>query len=822
MRFLISIVVLSLSTAVFAQPREGAGRGGERPNILVEGQVVDSENGLGLEFATVAITNKRDNSIAGGGLTDADGNFSISCSPGPLKAEVDFLGYEKTVIDPIAIDREKMKSGDRKVSLGVIRLSVSNTALGEVEIRAEKSETTFSLDKTVFNVGKDLANKGGTAEEILDNVPSVTVDIEGEVSLRGSTGVRILVDGKPAGLTGNANGLKQIPASTIESIEVITNPSARYEAEGQAGIINIILKKEKRSGFNGSFDVTGGYPLSLGLGANLNYRKGKVNWFVNYGINYRESVGGGKTYQEVYTDTDTLYTNQSSERNRSGFGNTVRGGLDYYFTEKDVLTASVSYRRENDNNENIVRYEDYSNFNDASSPDSSTYRFDPEEERESRLQYSVNYRKEIAGRKHYLNLNASYEDKLEEEFSQFEETITYHATNTDKELLQRNFIDEGSKRWIAKVDYVQPLKGEDHQYEVGINGSFRNIKNDFKVEQQNSAIWEELGAFTNNFNYDETILGAYVQYGNKIDKFSYQIGLRYEWSDILTELSQTNYKNDRSYPGFFPSLFLNYAFNEMNAFQVSYSRRIQRPRFFYLNPFITFTDRRNLFSGNPDLDPEYTDSYEMNWLNKWQKATLSSGIFYRHSTGVIDRVKTFQDGGVIMRPENLNTRDDMGLEMNLSYFGIEWWRVDANASFYRSLTDGTDLDESYEADALTANGRVTNKITLPNKSDLQIRYNFRGPRASIQGNRSAVHSLDLGYSIDFLAKKNATFTLSIRDLLNSRKRMGETFGPNFYQDSEFQWRGRTITGTFSYRINQKKRRSRGSGYGGEQGGEGGF
>ncbi|MEL6123857.1 MAG: TonB-dependent receptor plug domain-containing protein, partial [Bacteroidota bacterium] len=282
MRPLSLLLVLIMGSSLAAQrPTNGRpARGQGQRTLQVKGQIIDQATTMGLEFATVSIFRSGDSTLITGGLADLDGKFSVDTRPGPQYAVVEFIGYDQLIMD-VPIDRQAIRAAGGVIDLGTLALSAEGIELEGVTVRAERSETQFSLDKRVFNVGQDLANQGGSAQDILDNVPSVTVDVEGEVSLRGSNGVRILIDGKPSGLANqdNANGLRAIPANLIESVEVITNPSSRYEAEGMAGIINIILKKDKGSGFNGSFDVNAGYPLQAGLGANVNYRKGNLNWF---------------------------------------------------------------------------------------------------------------------------------------------------------------------------------------------------------------------------------------------------------------------------------------------------------------------------------------------------------------------------------------------------------------------------------------------------------------------------------------------------------------------------------------------------------------
>ena len=785
------------------------------PAITVKGQIVDGVSGAPLEFATLSIYSRRDSSLVSGGITDLEGKFSISTRPGALYMDAEFIGYEASRFD-IPIDRDQVRAGNREIDMGVLSLSTGSIQLEGVEVRAERSETEFSLDKRVFNVGKDLANRGGTAEDILDNVPSVTVDIEGQVSLRGSSGVRMLINGRPSGLIGadNANGLRSIPANMIEKVEVITNPSARYEAEGMAGIINIILKKETGSGFNGALNATGGVPGRAGAGANLNYRKGNLNWFVNYGLNYRSNPGFGYSYQESYRPDETFIQEQDRDSERTGLSNTVRFGIDIIPSDKETITGALSYRRSDEDNFSSLIYSDYIDDYPANLIRRTT-RTDDQLEDESDLEYSINYRKEFSSRNHVFRATLSYEDNTETQSSDFLEVAQDFIGVEVADLVQQSYNEEKNGDWLFQIDFERPL-GEDHKYEVGMRSTLRDIRNDYLVEELQDGVFINLEGLSNNFIYDENVHAAYAIYGNKINKFSFQLGMRGEYSDVVTELVQTDEINDRDYLNFFPSTHLNYELPANNAIQISYSRRIRRPRFWDLNPFFTFSDSRNTFSGNPNLDPELTDSYEFGHIKYWDNTTISGSFFYRHTEGVIERLLTFNpDGTTNRQPQNLSTRDDYGLELTFQYSGLDWLRLDGNANFFRTQTDGGNVDASLQADDITWFGRMTSRFTFWEGSDLQVRFNYRAPRESTQGRRKAIASLDIGWSKDIL-NKQGTLTLSIRDVFNSRRYAGTTIGENFFRDSEFRRRNRTANVAFSYRINQKKQRSRGQrGGGGE-------
>ncbi len=833
--FFLGLAILFLAQNLLAQndpSKRRNGMGGGPPAKILSGTILDKGDNKPLEFATISIISARNNELVNGTITDETGKFSLKVRGRKFTVKVEFISYEPYVSDPITLEK-----GQQAFDLGNIYLSPQGVELEGVEIRAEKSETQFTLDKRVFNVGKDLANRGGSAEDILDNVPSVTVDIEGTVSLRGSEGVRILVDGKPSSLVNmdNANGLRSIPANMIDKVEVITNPSARYEAEGMAGIINIVLKKDQGNGFNGAIDLTLGYPSQYGISANLNYRKGKLNWFANYGLNYRSNPGGGFTYQETTQGDDLYILNLDRDILRSGLNNSIRFGADYFVNDKEQLTASFVYRLGDEDNLGTLVYDDYLNSFDSQGYLNQTVRTDDEFEDELNQEYSLNYTRKFSNKEHKLNARVQYTERSESEASDLSETFALNGENPQESLKQYSKNDEGYNTLLFQVDYVHPL-GKDHKWETGLRSSLRDVRNDFFVGEIIGSDTMDIEGLVNDFFYNEDIHAGYFIYGNTFSNFSYQLGLRSEYSNIKTELrdSGEDGKNSTEYINLFPSGHLNYAFDESNSWQISYSRRVRRPRFWDLNPFFTFSDNRNFFSGNPLVQPQFTDSYEISNIKIWEKFNLTSSLFYRVTQSSIQRllIADIAEGTTLRVPLNIGNIYDLGVDINTSFRGLKWLRLDGNFSIFRnqlkvntaevenSVFDYYRIVREYQGDqnsffeqysssfnnseTITWNGRLTARISL-GESDIQLRGNYRGPRVSAQGRWDPVGSLNLGWSRDFL-KKKMTLTLSVRDLFNSRKRRGTTEFDNFYQYSEFQWRSRQASLTASYRINQKKKR----------------
>ncbi len=764
------------------------------------GTVTNEAGDQVLEFATIAIYNSRDSSLVGGGISDIDGKFSLQTKPGKYFLKINFIGQEESIVSDLSIGRGSLQADVGKVAVGP-----SNLQLDELTVQADRTQMELHLDKKVYNIGKDLSNLGGNAADLLANLPSVDVDVEGNVSLRGSENVRILIDGRPSGLIGlsGSGGLEQLQGSLIDRVEIITNPSARYDAEGGAGIINIILKKERASGFNGSFQLTAGYPASRGVSANLNYRTGWVNWFVNYGVSFRRSPGQGFNNQFFDRADTTYYTDQLSDRNRERISHNVRFGSDFFLNDKNVITLSASYRVSNSENTTEVSYHD---FDIDRNELGLTTRIDEEDGDRKNWQYSLNYTRDFKRRGQKLTFDLQYQDNGQVENSMYDEN-RFPVNGPAVEIIQRSNNDNGEKRTRVEASYIHPFN-QFGKLETGFRYTARTIFNDYQVEEQlPSSTFEQLDSLSNDFNFDENIFASYLILSNKADKFSWQVGTRLEQTDLVTLLEQTNERNPQNYFNFFPSAHFTYSFTEQTSMQVSYSRRISRPRYRSLNPFFSYSDPRNIYSGNPNLQPQYTNSYELGILNNKEKSTVYYGIYHRHTDGAVSRIQTEENGITHRRPENLAVRNDIGIEVNVSKDFTNAFRTSGNFNLYNSRTNGLGLS----SETNTFSIRWGNNYKNDKFVDAQLNVWYRAPQNTPQGKRFGMASVDVGLSKDVM-EKNGTLSVSVRDLFNTRKYKGETITETFTSFSEFQWRkGPTVNLSFTYRINQKKKRQRSGG-----------
>ena len=777
------ILVLMLANTAFGQEK----------SAVITGTLIDINTKETLPYTTVAVY-RTDSTLVDGAITDFDGAFRLEVEPAQYYLEIQSISYELSRILVTVADGESR-------SLGTITMRQAVKLLEEVMVTGEKNQMRLELDKRIFNVGQNINNVSLNAADILDNLPSINVDVEGNVSLRGNQNVRILVDGKPSGLVGisGPDALRMLQGDLIESVEVITNPSARYDAEGTAGIINIILKKQERMGFNGSFNINGGLPVDVGISTNFNYKVGKFNFFANYGIDYDKRPGGGSSYQK-FTFPDTTYvTYRDQDRERGDFGNSFRFGIDTYITDNDVITASGLYRISDESNDSRIIYDDYSG--DGVLLD-KTLRLDNETEDDQNSEFQLVYRKTLPGDGHELAAEVQFRDNSETEKSQISESDA--LTNNAPYLFQRSSNREGDQNWLAQLDYVYPVN-EAFKFEAGYRGTFRQMESDYLVEEQNtSGNWISLDNFSNQFIYDEDVNAGYAIFEHKLPKWGYQVGLRAENTRIKTYQRETAEESKKSYLNFFPSVYLTYKLSELNTIQVSYSRRLSRPRHWFLNPFLSFNDPRNIRTGNPNLDPEYTNSYEAGYLNNREKTSLYGGIYYRYTSGMIQRINYVETNGTTYsQPHNLGSEESYGIELNVSSDPLEWLNLNGNANFYHAKVDGDFNGERLSSETYTTQFNLSTKFDL-GKVDLQLRGRYRAPENTTQGRRKSQYHADIGANW-LILKGNGTISLNIRDLFNTRKYRGISEGQYFYSESEFQWRSRQLRITFTYRINQKRK-----------------
>lgn len=734
--------------------------------------------------ASVALKSTLDSSVVSGSLTDQNGKFIINAKNGDYYLKVTYVGMKTKYIDSISLNEDR--------DLGRIILETGSVTSKEVVVQARKHYMELELDKRIINVDADPTNRGRNASEILDNIPSVQVDVEGQVSLRGSQNVRILVDGKPSGLVGrDPEQLRQLNGDMIEKVEVITSPNARYDAQGEAGIINLVLKKEEERGFRSNIDTRIGNPNNHGISLNSNYREGFYNLFSSVGVTYRRLPGFGRVEQNFYNSDLITYSESDRDQLRGGIGANFRIGSDFYLNEDNVLTTAFLYQFGDRNNEAEITYNDYLADNSLYQ---RTVRTDNEAEEKNDVEFELDYESKFDGKDHKLSFASKFVQDKDVEISDLTQR---NLSGFEDDILQKSYNLEFERNILLQLDYVLPFS-QKGKFETGAKSTMRKIDNDFKVEELQNREWVTSN-FNDNFIYLENIYAAYMIVGEKFGNFSAQSGLRAEYSDIGTELTKSNYMNPREYLDFFPSLNFGYEFNEFNSFQLAYSRRIERPRFRFLMPFSNFTDPRNFWQGNPDLDPEYTHSYEATYLYEFALGSFLSSIYARNSTNIIQRVTRLDSAGFsTISPDNIGIRNSYGLEINWDRQLTDWFEFNANANFFRAITDGNESVNNLDADTYTWTGRITTKFKNIFGIDFQLNFNYKAPQEIPQGRMKQIWYLDLAANYDL--SENASLTLSGRDVFSTRMRRMVQQDETFYFDQDFQWRGGVITLNFNYKI----------------------
>jgi len=799
-KYILALFLLTFQSFAFCQNKN-------QEEVTISGKVLDKETNLPLEYATISFFNKKENKIETGGITDIKGSFSILVNTGVYDISIEYISFQTQKI----LNKNIVKSEN----IGTISLALDTEVLDAVEVIAEKTTVEVRLDKKIYNVGKDLTVSGGTVSDVLDNVPSVSVDPEGTVALRGNENLRILINGKPSGLVGlnSAEALQQLPVEAIEKVEVITSPSARYESEGTAGILNIILRRSKLQGLNGSITGNIGHPETYGINGNINYRTGNINFFNTTSYNDRERIG--RWFNDVmYFNNNTPDLNERRRWTDTRKGITINTGLEWYINDSASLIASVVYRDNNNFNRSVNSLTQIDKINNTTS---ETFRIDPESEDDETIQYAINFIKDFKTTDHRLTADFQYENNTETLNS------IINVNGLDSEIV--NTI-ETQENILLQSDYVLPL-GENSRFEIGYRGDFNTRVTDFEV----SILDEVSGTFkinnnlTNIFNFKQYITALYTQFGSKIGSFSYLLGLRMENTKFILDQPTTGDFERKKINGLFPTVNLNYEFTETQNLSLGYNRRIRRPRGFMLNPFPSRSSVTNLFQGNPGLNPTFTGTFEISYLNRLDKFTISSSIYYAESKDIMTFVSrrtgevVLVDGEefpVIQRgPVNLGTEERYGFELNLNYNPTKKWRINSDFNIYKFIREGDFEGIDLGANNLTWTVRLNNKFTLPYKIDWQTNMNYRGPREDAQNDRQGVFSTNMALSKDVF-KDKASIALNVQDIFNSRVSRNNITAETFTALQEIQFRGgRILNFAFTYRFNQQKKRERNSRFEGD-------
>lgn len=789
-----ALLFLGLISTLFAQRPQGGGPG-NFSKLKLTGIVLDKETQEPLEYATISLINKRFPERIQGGITDAKGNFNLEVFPGQYTITIEYIGFDK-----INIENKVLRENE---DLGRIELEIAAETLQEVELVGERTEVEIRLDKRIYNVGKDITVRGGSVADVLDNVPSVSVDVEGNIALRGNENVRILINGKPSGLVGlsGPQGLRSLPAESIEKVEVVTSPSARYEASGTAGILNIILKKEELEGFNGSFILNGGYPTTYGGNATLNWRTKKLNLFSTTSLRNSESRGGGIFESENFNPVRFVNEDRDYQRFRNSIFFNL--GAEYFFNDKTSLTVSGFVRKSNNESNNTTEIE---NLNASGLVIDRFGRYQFEEEVDNSQQLSANFTKKFDDKGHELIIEFQTEASGEDESDLAENTSTF---NQESETL------EDQSRTLLQMDYVWPVN-ENTQFELGYRGDFSTQETEYNVFDLLESGRTPNVQLTNFLGFTQNVNAAYTQFGQKIEQFSYLMGMRMEKTHIEIDQRTSNIYKEKDYTDWFPTLNLSFEFSEKENITLGYSRRIRRPRSWSLNPFRSLTSLTFFREGNPDLDPSYSNLYDLGYLKRWDKFTFNGSIYYQKATQVIERI-TEATGELVLVSEdplvelpqfrstsiNLSENARTGTEFTLTYTPKRRVRISGNFNIFNSETIGSYKGVALDREIISWFARLNSSFPMPFGINTQFNGFYFGPRANAQTESKGIVTFSGALNKPMLNDK-ATLSFRVSDILNSSKRKSTTETADFRNYTEFQWRQPTYIFTFSYRVNERK------------------
>ena len=758
----------------------------EAQSIGISGKVVEAQTQEPLAFATVTVLNKTTKAAITGTMTLDDGAFKINTESRNIYIKISFLGYQSKEISELDVR-------NNKIDLGLIALEEDAAQLGEVVVRAEVSSSQFKLDKRVFNVGKDLSTAGASALEVLNNVPSVNVDIEGAISLRGSSGVQVLINGKPSILTDDGGALGSITADMIDRVEVITNPSAKYDAEGTSGIINIVIKKDERKGINGAFSLNAGVPDNNSFGLSLNKRSEKFNLFTQLGLGRRVYPRDFENINENLDSNTSILSTGRNLRVEKFYNITL--GTDYYINDNNVLTLSGNFAYEIEDQPSDINFKSL----DASNTINSEWnRTETTEATNPKWQYELVYKRDFKDHEdHDLLLSATGNSFGKDLTSLFENTT---VSGVNRDAVQNTRTDYSDNTYTFKLDYTKPFS-EIWTMETGLQYVINDIGNDFEVQDLVDGGFETDLGLTNNFEFDQKVLGAYLIGGYESGDWGLKGGLRLEQTDLVTRLVTTAQSNNQNYTNVFPSIHTSYKLSDAASFQAGYSARINRPGMRQLNPFFSIRDNFNIREGNPDLLPEFTDSFELTSIFDIGKTSLNFGAYHRFTRDVVEYYTIFVTNGAgedirTTRPENIGTNSTFGIEFNTKYRPTKWLTCNIDFNYNQFDRQGTFESVIFDFSGNQWGSKFMAKFDLPADIDLEAVGNHRSKVKTVQGVRSANTFLDIGIRKKIL-KDKGVLNLSIRDVFASR--FFETFITQENRTAySFGQRGRFVALGFSY------------------------
>ncbi|MBC7387700.1 MAG: TonB-dependent receptor [Opitutaceae bacterium] len=789
--------------------------------IEISGKIKDSGNSIPVEYATVSILNVKDSSFVSGTVTDSSGRYNLSVKQtGSYLIAADFIGYKKKYLSLEVPNEEKVKVPE-------ILIEEYAKVLNEVIVEGEKEFVQNSIEKQVYNTDKLGTTTGGTATDVLQNIPSITIDQDGTPSMRG-TNVIVLIDGRPTGISGSSRSaaLEQIPASSIDRVEVVSNPSARYDPDGMSGIINVILKKNLKAGYNGNVALTIGNRDKYNLNLSFNYKKKKTNWFTNYSFNHGKYFGRGSSDRKnLYPDT-LYYIKQYQTNDNISDVHMLKTGIDYLFNNDNTLTSSVTFNYRDNRlvNEVFTNSRLDSNLIETSYFERTTNR----RTNAAAIEWANNYTRNLAKKGSYISFDANFSKGIENiqyDIRQSPSTSILAQQKDGDTAYASKMPEIGNNYLVAfQSDYSLPFNNQ-NRFDAGGKASFRNVDRDFTVLDYNPYSFEYVKNTkqSNHFNYDERLFSLYGIYNGRKGKFAYQAGARAEQAYTFSNQKTNNQQFQYDYFNIFPSAYLTYKLKPISEFKVTYSRRIVRPDIQNLNPFTNYADRFNLRRGNPYIRPEYVNSYEFGHVLSLKKMTFNSVIYYRQSKDIISRVRQLGEQGVsIISFQNISGSETKGLELIHNWQIFKWWSLNNSANLFdRQIFVSDNFFGLSSQKTQSWNLKVLSNFKLFKGTDVSITYNYDSPNITPQGRILSIQSLDVSVKKD-LFQKRASIAVRVSDVFNTRMFRMQMDTPQFKDNFTRKRESRNVFITFAWKFgseDSQKRQERKKGLNTETQGE---
>lgn len=811
---LLRLICLAFFIAFFsslqAQDRPQNQPPGQMPQLapgtgMVVGMITD-ENAQPVQYALIYLFSSPDSVTVQTSITDENGRFAIHPLPyGNYYLEIQFMGYSKHNSNTFTINEK-----NPVYRLSRFKLTQKTTQLGTVEVKAQKEMIQTNLDKKVYNVEASIITDGATAIEALAEIPSIDVDVEGNVSMRGSGNVTILVDGRPTNLT-----LDQIPASQIESIEVITNPSARLEPDGMSGIINVILKKKREPGLNALFGLGGGFSFyrqkmfvdNGNFFVNFNYSYKKVNIYANYNFRTGTFRNGGEMDRTSWFHNDTTFLTQETKRKHGWMGHNAKITLDYFMNPKNTLSFSIGYNHNSGKDTNTMASNNSGIWANERIQFNIYNQSGGDKRAGDNLNGNINYKKTFNKKGMELTSDLYYTQMNGYSSSAYLQNFSFPLFKPD--YYQSTKTTTLNRTATAQVDFVTPV-GNGGRIETGYKFSFRSIGQDYSLSfGEDNAHLQEDTLQRNNFEYREFLNAAYFIYSNTFwQKLKIQLGLRGEIASTFSDLKSADTVYKKMYPNLFPTVHIRYEFNDYHSIQFSYSQRVTRPSFWNLNPFVDISDKQNIRMGNPNLMPEFAHNIELGYNAVVKKSNFNVTLFYRIRTDLITRYTEMKhaqvkegliyyeliDGQIYTTPvvsgfdtlstfpytltstQNINNSQNFGLEFVYGQRLWKFWKITLSSDFYRVMIDSKQLIDKNLSNDWAFGIRLNQTFNLPKGFDIQLNFRFRSKSITTgsmggfmgggvgQGRQNASYSLNFGAKKSFL-KNTLTLSLNIRNLI---------------------------------------------------------